>query len=232
MLSDGERSDEDSRLDESTATNGDHTPKAEISQSAKVNGNPDDGDESSMASTSKDLKESKDRGSESGHKSKTKKKKKGAAYHRLRYDKSLEMMTKKHAVKSYYENIRDYRDFRKSKGYEMFNHEHLTEEDKTEMKNIEEEEIVTHVIGKKPLLGKVWKDKTSSDYVRYRCYSYGIEYRIGEAVYIESQRPEQPFYICQIHVSFNLYFFVESIFFRQIAMFVLILLFKPKPFQK
>ena len=201
MLSDGERSDEDSRLDESAAVaNGDHNAKAEITQSAKVNGNPDDGDESSVASTSKDLKESKERG-ESGHKSKTKKKKKGAAYHRLRYDKSLEI-TRKHAVKSY-ENIRDYRDFRKSKGYEMFNHEHLTEEDKSEMKNIVEEEIVTHVIGKKPLLGKVWKDKSSGDYVRYRCYSYGIEYRIGESVYIESQRPEQPFYICQIHVSFS-----------------------------
>ena len=203
MLSDGERSDEDSRLDESTVANGDHNAKAEISQSAKVNGNnPDDGDESSVASTSKEVKESKDR--EIGHKSKTKKKKKGAAYHRLRYDLDL----KKHAIKS--EIVRDYRDFRKSKGYEMFNHEHLTEEDKAEMKNIDEEEIVTHVIGKKPLLGKVWKDKSSGDYVRYRCYSYGIEYRIGESVYIESQRPEQPFYICQIHVS--LIVFLHAIF--------------------
>ena len=200
MLSDGERSDEDSRLDESTVANGDHNVKAEISQSAKVNGNnPDDGDESSVASTSKEVKESKDR--EIGHKSKTKKKKKGAAYHRLRYDLDQKITARKHAIKS--EFVRDYRDFRKSKGYEMFNHEHLTEEDKAEMKNIDEEEIVTHVIGKKPLLGKVWKDKTSGDYVRYRCYSYGIEYRIGESVYIESQRPEQPFYICQIHVSFT-----------------------------
>ena len=75
MISDGERSDEDSRMDESTAngTNGDTKP--EIAQTAKVNGggNPaDDGDESSVASTSKDVKESKDR--ENTGKSKTKKK--------------------------------------------------------------------------------------------------------------------------------------------------------------
>ena len=53
--------------------------------------------------------------------------------------------------------------------------------------------------GKKPLLGKAWKNTATGDYVRYRCYSYGIEYKIGDAVYIESQSPEQPFYICCIH---------------------------------
>ena len=66
--------------------------------------------------------------------------------------------------------------------------------------DITEEEVVTHLIGssKKSLLGKAWKNTTTGDYVRYRCYSYGIEYKIGDAVYIESQRPEQPFYICKI----------------------------------
>lgn len=85
MLSDGERSDDDSRLDEAS-TNGDVKDR-ENTASLKVNGNPaDDGDESSVASTSKDVKiESKDRDSNVGAKSKTKKKKKGAAYSRLRY---------------------------------------------------------------------------------------------------------------------------------------------------
>ena len=95
------------------------------------------------------------------------------------------------------------RDFRKSKGYEFFAQSPPDD-------NIVEEEIVTHVTGKKPLLGKVWKDAETGDILRYRCYSYGIEYKaqskkynqLGDHVYIESQRPEQPFYICQIHVSY------------------------------
>lgn len=41
------------------------------------------------------------------------------------------------------------------------------------------------------------------DYSRYRCYNHGIEYKPGEAVYIESQRPDQPYYICCIQVSLN-----------------------------
>ena len=166
MISDGERSDEDSRPDETNA-NGDPTPK---DPSVKINGgNPDDGDESSVASTSKEAKDTKETPINQGiSKSKTKKKKKGAAHSRLR-------------------------DFRKSKGYEFF--AGIPPEN-----NIEEEEVVTHVIGKKPLLGKVWKDTNSGDLVRYRCYSYSIEYKIGDPVYIESQRPEQPFYICCIQV--------------------------------
>ena len=182
-------------MDESTAngTNGDTKP--EIAQTAKVNGggNPaDDGDESSVASTSKDVKESKDR--ENTGKSKTKKKKKGAAYHRLRYENNRQ----NNGSSKMLHEIRNCRDFRKSKGYELFTQMSPPPED------VDEEEVVTHVIGKKPLLGKVWKDKTSGDYVRYRCYSYGIEYKIGDPVYIESQRPEQPFYICCIHVSIQL----------------------------
>lgn len=88
-----------------------------------------------------------------------------------------------------------FRDFRKSKGYEIFNNMTPPHDDE-----FVEEEVVTHVIGKKPLLGKVWKDLNTGDFVRYRCYSYGIEYKINDPVYIESQRPEQPFYICCIQV--------------------------------
>jgi hypothetical protein len=82
MLSDGERSDEDSRLEE--ATNGDAKAESTASTS-KMNGNADDGDESSVASTSKEVKsEAKDKEPSIGSgKSKARKKKKGAAY-RLR----------------------------------------------------------------------------------------------------------------------------------------------------
>ena len=83
MNSDGQGSDEDSRLDESNHTNGD--AKVENSSNA-IKLNPDDGDESSVASTSKDAKsQARDRENNiSAGKSKTKKKKKGAAHSRLR----------------------------------------------------------------------------------------------------------------------------------------------------
>lgn len=81
MNSDGERSDEDSRLDETA--NGDS--KTDSTSKLNGGGNPDDGDESSVASTSKEAKgETKDREPTSFAKSKAKKKKKGAAYSRLR----------------------------------------------------------------------------------------------------------------------------------------------------
>ena len=86
-----------------------------------------------------------------------------------------------------------FREFRNSYGTKFFASD-PPEDD------IVEEEVVTHVVGKKPLLGKVWKTETG-DIVRYRCYSYGIEYKIGDPVFIESQRPEQPFHICCIQVS-------------------------------
>ena len=88
MISDGERSDEDSRLDEASHTNGD--AKGEGLSNIKINaGTPDEGDESSVASTSKDVKsQARDRDNISVGKSKTKKKKKGAAHSRLRYFKS------------------------------------------------------------------------------------------------------------------------------------------------
>ncbi|CAB4069133.1 RERE [Lepeophtheirus salmonis] len=51
---------------------------------------------------------------------------------------------------------------------------------------------------KKPLKGKVWKSSISGDYVRYRANECGTDYCPGDAVYIESQRPEQPYYVCAI----------------------------------
>ena len=83
MISDNERSDEDSRLDE--APNGESKMDTTSSANSKLNGNPDDADESSVASTLKDMKsESKDKEPREFGKSKTKKKKKGAAASRLR----------------------------------------------------------------------------------------------------------------------------------------------------
>lgn len=86
--------------------------------------------------------------------------------------------------------------FRNSIGYDIFNRASPIPDD------FEEEDVITHVVGKKPILGKVWRDKSRGDYTRYRCYNYGVEYKSGDAVYIESQRPEQPYYICCIQVSY------------------------------
>lgn len=118
MISDGERSDEDSRLDDNNL-NGD--AKGETTTSVKIN--PDDGDESSVASTSKDAKsQAKDRDNSSAGKSKTKKKKKGAAHQRLR-------------------------EFRNSYGTKFF----ATDPPEDD---IAEEEVVTHVVGKKTSIGQ------------------------------------------------------------------------------
>jgi hypothetical protein len=84
--------------------------------------------------------------------------------------------------------------FRNSKGHDIFGRASPMPDE------CEEEDVITHVVGKKPLLGKVWKEKSRGDYIRYRCYNYGIEYKAGDAVYIESQRPDQPYYICCIQV--------------------------------
>ena len=101
--------------------------------------------------------------------------------------------------------------FKNSKGYHIFGSASPCPDDMTE------EDIVTHVIGKKPLYGKVWKYSSSSvnnvvpapidgskeatkkgNCNRYRCYNYGIEYKPGDTVYIESTSPEQPYWICCI----------------------------------
>ena len=50
----------------------------------------------------------------------------------------------------------------------------------------------------KQCLGKVWKSGVSGEYLRYRCYDRNVEYKTGDSVFIESQRPDQPFYICNI----------------------------------
>ena len=61
------------------------------------------------------------------------------------------------------------------------------------------EEIRQSVNGKsKHSIGKAWKSRSSGDYLRYRCYDRNVEYKPGDNVFIESQRPDQPFYICNI----------------------------------
>ena len=105
--------------------------------------------------------------------------------------------------------------FKNSKGHHVFGNASPCPDDMTE------EDIVTHVIGKKTLYGKVWKlsstpvsntasvdgkdsAKKGTDCARYRCYNYGIEYKPGDTVYIEGDSPEQPFYICCIQdIKYN-----------------------------
>ena len=50
---------------------------------------------------------------------------------------------------------------------------------------------------KKHTQGKTWKN-SNGEFLRYRCYDSSQEYKIGDSVFIESQRPDQPFYICSI----------------------------------
>jgi len=65
--------------------------------------------------------------------------------------------------------------------------------------DVEVEDIRQSVSGKsKHCKGKVWKSGGSGEYLRYRCYDSNIEYKTGDSVFIESQRPDQPFYICNI----------------------------------
>ena len=47
-------------------------------------------------------------------------------------------------------------------------------------------------------IGKAWKKPESGEYLRYRCYDRNVEYKPGDSVFIESQRPDQPYYICNI----------------------------------
>lgn len=42
---------------------------------------------------------------------------------------------------------------------------------------------------------QVWRNKATGDYLRYKCIKYDVEYRPGDTVFMESQRPDQPFYI-------------------------------------
>ena len=64
---------------------------------------------------------------------------------------------------------------------------------------LSEEEVVTQSIGsgKKTLYGKVYKNRNNGEYEKYRCYTYGIEYNVGETIYIdESSRSDSPYNIC------------------------------------
>ena len=72
-------------------------------------------------------------------------------------------------------------------------------EDKAEEEE-EEEPFVMITIGKNPIKGTVWKNRTTGDVLKYHCLADGVEYAVGESVYIENQRPDQPYYICQIQV--------------------------------
>ena len=88
--------------------------------------------------------------------------------------------------------------FKMSKGYNIFRD--IDGSCSPLPEGFSEEDIVTHVAGKKPLLGKVLRRDSDGICVRYRCYTYGVEYKPGDAVYIESNRSESPFYICAIQV--------------------------------
>jgi len=64
--------------------------------------------------------------------------------------------------------------------------------------DVDEEDVRQSIVGtKKHSFGKTWKN-SKGEYVRYRDYDNNAEYKIGDNVFIESQRPDQPFYICNI----------------------------------
>ncbi len=68
--------------------------------------------------------------------------------------------------------------------------------------------VTTPVHGKKSLVGKAYR--TNGRCLKYRCESYGIDYEVGDTVYIESQRTEQPYYICIIQVRMSHRFLAEG----------------------
>ena len=59
---------------------------------------------------------------------------------------------------------------------------------------------------------KVLRRDSDGICVRYRCYTYGVEYKPGDAVYIESNRNESPFYICAIQVRIFSHTYVDFCF--------------------
>ncbi|RXG60498.1 Arginine-glutamic acid dipeptide repeats protein [Armadillidium vulgare] len=60
------------------------------------------------------------------------------------------------------------------------------------------EEVMTTVVGKKqPVRGQAFR-APNGEYVSYLCTDDDTLYRPGDAVYIESQRADQPFFICSI----------------------------------
>jgi hypothetical protein len=68
---------------------------------------------------------------------------------------------------------------------------------------VDEEDIRQSIVGtKKHSLGKTWRNE-AGEYLRYRSYDNNgydnsVEYKIGDSVFIESQGPDKPFYICSI----------------------------------
>ena len=68
---------------------------------------------------------------------------------------------------------------------------------------VEEEDIRQSIVGtKKHSTGKAWRNQ-ASEYLRYRSFDNssfddGAEYKVGDSVFIESQGPDKPFYICSI----------------------------------
>jgi len=70
--------------------------------------------------------------------------------------------------------------------------------------DIEEEDVRQVVVGKsskssttKFSYGRAWKNE-DGEYKRFRCYDYNTEYKAGDSVFIETQKSDQPFYICNI----------------------------------
>ncbi|KAK7023422.1 hypothetical protein SK128_002039 [Halocaridina rubra] len=60
------------------------------------------------------------------------------------------------------------------------------------------EEVMTAVVGKKqPVRGQAFR-APNGEYVSYHCTDDATLYRPGDSVYIESQRADQPFFICSI----------------------------------
>jgi len=59
-----------------------------------------------------------------------------------------------------------------------------------------EDNVVTYVHGKRPLRGRVWR--RNGECLRYHCDNSDLEYGVGDAVYVESETPEQPYHICII----------------------------------
>ena len=93
-------------------------------------------------------------------------------------------------------NILIFSHYRTSKGYKLWHNQENAVDDLPDF--LTEEEVVTQTIGsdKNTLYGKVYKNINNGQYERYRCYTYGIEYKVGETIYIDdSGGPDSPYKI-------------------------------------
>ena len=95
--------------------------------------------------------------------------------------------------------------YRTSKGFKLWHNKENAVDDLPDF--LTEEEVVTQTIGsdKNTLYGKVYKNINNGQYERYRCYTYGIEYKVGETIYIDdSGKPDSPYNICLLDkISMN-----------------------------